>query len=120
VLPAFGNLHELSEIEERLAQTPEDVSLLFSRACTLDLLGPNNEARDAYIAVIRRDGSHLGVLGNPGTLLYNAGYSSAALLTYSEALKHHPRDLRTLVNLGRAVLETAETCAVGVAKNYQN
>jgi hypothetical protein len=108
VLPAFGNSQDLLDIEERLVESPDDVSLLFSRACTLDLLGRNNEARDAYIEVIRRDGTHLGALGNLGTMLYNAGYRSAARLTYNEALKHHPRDLRTLINLGNALLETNE------------
>ena len=48
----------------------------------------------------RRDGAHIGALGNLGTLLYNAGYRSAARMTYGEALRHHPRDLRTLINLG--------------------
>lgn len=61
MLPAFGNPYELTEIEERLAQAPDDVSLLFSRACVLDSLGSNNEARDAYIEVIKRDGAHLGL-----------------------------------------------------------
>ena len=106
MLPAFGNSQDLSDIEERLARAPDDLSLLFSRACTLDMLGRNDEARDAYIAVIRRDGSHVGALGNLGTLLYNAGYRSAARLTYREALKHNPRDLRSLVNLGNALLES--------------
>jgi hypothetical protein len=106
VLPAFGNSQDLRDIEERLAERPDDVSLLFSRATMLDMLGRNDEARDAYIAVIKRDGSHVGALGNLGTLLYNAGYRSAARLTYREALKHNPRDLRSLVNLGNALLES--------------
>ncbi|MGA7748332.1 MAG: hypothetical protein WCC95_19190 [Candidatus Sulfotelmatobacter sp.] len=108
MLPAFGNPNDLTEIDERLAQAPDDVALLFSRACTLDMLGRNNEAHDAYIEVIRRDGAHIGALGNLGTLLYNAGYRSAARLTYGEALRHHPRDLRTLINLGNALLENDE------------
>ena len=108
MLPAFGNPYELTEIEERLAQAPDDVSLLFSRACVLDSLGSNNEARDAYIEVIKRDGAHLGALGNLGTLLYNAGYRSAARMTYRDALRHHPRDLRTLTNLANALFEDDE------------
>ena len=32
-------------------------------------------------------------LTNLGTLLFNAGYRSAARLTYKEALKHHPDDV---------------------------
>ena len=90
---AFGNSNDLTEIDERLAHAPDDISLLFSRACTLDMLGRNNEARDAYIEAIKRDGTHIGAIGYLGTLLYNAGYRSAARLTYGEALKHHPRDL---------------------------
>jgi tetratricopeptide (TPR) repeat protein len=108
VLPAFGNSRDLNDIEERLAKAPDDLSLLFSRACALDMLGRNDEARDAYIAVIRRDGTHVGALGNLGTLLFNAGYRSAARLTYREALKHHPNDQRSLVNLGNALLESNE------------
>ncbi|MGC2130915.1 MAG: tetratricopeptide repeat protein [Candidatus Aquilonibacter sp.] len=108
MLPVFGNPNDLTEIEERLAQAPDDMSLLFSRACTLDMLGRNNEARDAYIEVIIRDGTHSAALGNLGTLLYNAGYRSAARLTYGEAVRHHPRDLRTLINLGNALLENDE------------
>jgi Flp pilus assembly protein TadD len=108
VLPAFGNPNDLTELEERLAKAPDDVSLLFSRACALDSLGRNNEARDAYIEVIKRDGAHIGALGNLGTLLYNAGYRSAARLTYNEALKHHPRDLRTLINQANALRENNE------------
>ncbi|HUA09711.1 MAG TPA: tetratricopeptide repeat protein [Candidatus Acidoferrales bacterium] len=108
VLPAFGNPKELEDIEERLAKAPDDIELLFARASMLDLLGRNDEARDAYIVVIKRDGKHLGALGNLGTLLYNAGYRSAARLTYGEALKHHPDDLRMLANFGNALYENEQ------------
>jgi hypothetical protein len=105
VLPAFGNVRDLHDIEAKLAASPDDLTLLYHRAYMLDLLGRNDEARDAYIAVIKRDGGHLGALSNLGTLLFNAGYRSAARLTYAEALKHHPDDVPTLVNLGNAMLE---------------
>lgn len=108
MLPAFGNPDDLRDVEERLTRWPDDVGLLFQRACLLDLLGRNNEARDAYVAVIKRDGAHLGALGNLGTLLFNAGYRSAARLTYAEALKHHPRDLQSLVNYANALFEAEE------------
>ncbi len=108
MLPAFGNSQDLRDIEERLAQAPDDVGLLFSRACVLDMLGRSNSARDAYIEVIKRDGKHLGALTNLGTLLFNAGYRSAARLTYQEALKHHPDDVPALINYGNALLEAQE------------
>ena len=108
MLPAFGNSQDLRDIEERLEQTPDDIGLLFSRACVLDMLGRSNSARDAYIEVIKRDGKHLGALTNLGTLLFNAGYRSAARLTYQEALKHHPDDVPALINFGNALLESNE------------
>ncbi len=106
MLPAFGNSQELADIEERLERAPDDIGLLFSRACLLDMLGRSNSARDAYIEVIKRDGKHLGALTNLGTLLFNAGYRSAARLTYQEALKHHPNDVPSLINYGNALLES--------------
>ena len=108
MLPAFGNSQDLRDIEERLEQSPDDIGLLFSRACVLDMLGRSNSARDAYIEVIKRDGAHLGALTNLGTLLFNAGYRSAARLTYQEALKHHPDDVPSLINFGNALLEAQE------------
>jgi hypothetical protein len=61
------------------------------------MLVRNDEARDAYIAVIRRDGTHVGALVNSGTLLFNAGYRSAARLTYHEEVApyFHRRVLST-------------------------
>ncbi len=108
MLPAFGNAGDLADLDRRLAGAPDDVELLYARACVLDLLGRNNDARDAYIEVIKRDGTHLGALGNLGTLLYHAGFRSAARLTYAEALKYHPADATTLVNLGNALLDNGD------------
>jgi hypothetical protein len=108
VLPVFGNTEDLRDVDVLLEERPDDVSLLFQRACILDLLGRNNDARDAYIAVIKRDAGHLGALGNLGTLLFNAGFRSAARLTYAEALKHHPRDIQTLINYGNALFEAEQ------------
>ena len=108
MLPAFGNPRDLEDVEAQLAQSPDDIELLFRRACLLDLLGRSDDARDAYIVVIKRDAKHLGALGNLGTLLYNAGYRSAARLTYGEALKHHPNDLHMLVNFGNALFENQQ------------
>ncbi len=112
MLPAFGNPKDLEDIDERLEQAPDDIGLVFSRACVLDMLGRSNAARDAYIEVIKRDGAHLGALTNLGTLLFNAGIRSAARLAYQVALKHHPDDVPPLINFGNALLETNELDAV--------
>jgi Flp pilus assembly protein TadD len=41
---------DLHGIEERIEQAPDDMGLLLARACMLDMLGRNDDARDAYIA----------------------------------------------------------------------
>jgi glutathione synthase/RimK-type ligase-like ATP-grasp enzyme len=105
MIPVFGDVRKLREFEERIAQRPDDVGALIGRACELDALGRTDEARDAYMEVIKRDPMHLAALTNLGTLLFNTGYRSAARLTYAEALKHHPRDLPSHVNLANALLE---------------
>ncbi|HEY5340836.1 MAG TPA: tetratricopeptide repeat protein [Candidatus Aquilonibacter sp.] len=117
MLPAFGNAADLADLDRRLAGSPDDVELLYARACVLDLLGRNNDARDAYIEVIKRSPTHLGALGNLGTMLYNAGFRSAARLTYAQALSYHPSDVTTLVNYGNALLDTDDF--EGAAAVYQ-
>jgi glutathione synthase/RimK-type ligase-like ATP-grasp enzyme len=105
MIPVFGDTGRLRDIEGRLAARPGDAGLLLERACELDALGRTEEARDAYVEVIKRDPSQLRALTNLGTLLFNAGYRSAARLTYAEAVKHHPHDPSARVNLGNALLE---------------
>ena len=80
----------------------------FVAVCALDMLGRNNEARDADSEVIKRDGTISGPCETSGVALLRGLLGSAARLTYNEALTHHPRDLRTLINLGNALLETNE------------
>lgn len=86
----------------------DEIEGLFQRALLLERNGRSDEARDAYVAVIKRDGSHLGALANLGTLLYHAGYRDAARLTFGQALKHHPNDLRMLANFAHALYENAQ------------
>jgi hypothetical protein len=87
---------------------PDEIDLLFERACAFDTLGRSDEARDGYVAVIKRDRSHLGALRNLGMLLADSGYRDAARLTFGEALKYHPNDLRMLANFGHALYENAQ------------
>jgi len=106
--PAEQRKDALREVEARLAQDPESVDLRFERACLLAELGQNEQAQQAYLAVLAHCPSHLGALNNLGTLLYLTGYRTAARSAYSEAIARHPQNPMAHVNLGNLFLEAGD------------
>ncbi len=70
--------------------------------------GRDDEAKAAYVAVLRLDATHLGALNNLGTLLFNGGFRSAARTAYRQAVEHHPGDTMARVNYGNALYERDE------------
>ena len=92
-------------LEGRLASDPDNVALLFERACLLAESGKFNAAKTAYIKLLMLDSTHLGALNNLGTLLYQTGYRTAALTTYHEAVMRHPDDPAGHVNLANLLYE---------------
>jgi hypothetical protein len=117
VLPAFGNSQDLRDIEVRLEQAPDDIGLLFARACMLDMLGRNDDARDAYIAVIRRDGTHLGALTNFGTLLYNAGIVVRSITAFACITSTRESRCRTLSSRASTDAYPMKTADEGAIKD---
>lgn len=81
------------------------VETLFERALEHHALGRDGEAKEAYLAVLRADATHLGALNNLGTLLFNAGYRTAAITAYRQAVVHHPADTMARVNLANALYD---------------
>ncbi len=80
----------------------------FDQASELDQQGRTDEARDAYLAVLERDPSHLLALNNLGTLLHAARYRTAARTAYAEAVARYPDDPMSLVNLANVLYESGE------------
>ncbi len=80
----------------------------FCEAQALEAAGERDAARDAYIAILAADPTHLGALTNLGTLLTYSGYKRAGRLTYAQAVTAHPRDLRARTNLAAALLDADE------------
>ncbi|HUY11206.1 MAG TPA: tetratricopeptide repeat protein [Candidatus Dormibacteraeota bacterium] len=80
----------------------------FTRACALDTDGNPDAAREAYIAMLRIDPTHVGALTNLGTLLYHNGYRRAGRLAYAEAVSRHPAHLLARLNLAAALLDEGE------------
>ncbi len=95
-------------LETRLANDPDNVALLFERACLLAESGKFNAAKTAYIQILMLDHTHLGALNNLGTLLYQTGYRTAALTTYHEAVVQHPEDPAGHVNLANLLYENGD------------
>ncbi len=80
----------------------------FREARALEAAGEQAAARDAYIAILATDPTHLGALTNLGTLLTYSGYKRAGRLAYAQAVTAHPRDLRARTNLAAALLDADE------------
>jgi hypothetical protein len=83
----------------------------FERARLLDELGRTDAARDAYLAVLRRDSTHVEALNAFGRLLDRTGFGSAARTVYARAVETHPSHATSHGNLATALLDAGETAA---------
>lgn len=106
--PALLRKEALRDVEAKLALDPDSIALRFERACLLNEMGQNDDAKQAYLDVLTRCPAHVGALNNLGTLLYFTGYRTAARSAYTEAIRQHPDQPMAHVNLGNLFLEAAE------------
>ena len=81
---------DLQSIETRLATEPDSTDLLSDRARLLSELGRNEEAKQQYLAILRRDGRHFSTLNNFGVLLHKTGAAEAASRAYQAAIALEP------------------------------
>jgi len=95
----------LTDVEAGLAANPDDLDALFERGALLAGLGRDDEAKLAYVEVLRRDATHFGALTNLGGLALASGHRSAALSAYRHAVDHHPERAPAAVNLANLLLE---------------
>jgi tetratricopeptide (TPR) repeat protein len=95
----------LHAIEARLAADPDHLDSLFERGALLAALGRDDDAKLAYLEVLRRDAAHFGALTNLGALALASGHRSAALSAYRQAADRHPDRAPAAVNLANLLLE---------------
>ncbi len=95
----------LAAIRQRLEREPDAVDALFEKARLLSLLGEDDAAKDAYVALLHRDATHFGALTNLAALALASGHRSAALTAYRQAAVHHPQNPTALVNLAGQLLD---------------
>ena len=77
----------------------------------MEAAGERAAARDAYVAILAADPTHLGALTNLGTLLTYSGFKRAGRLAYAQAVASHPQDRRARTNLAAALLDEGDAAA---------
>src|ERR1700761_8861966 len=83
---------KLKNAENRLKSEPGNVDVRFERAIMLNELGRADDARNAYVDILKDNPTHFGALNNLGALLVASGLSKAAVIAYEEAVRLHPRN----------------------------
>ena len=76
---------------------------LLARADRLARRGQRDEARAAYLEVLKLTPDHFGALNNLGALLHDMNYRSAARTAYARAVACHPQNPVGHVNLANAL-----------------
>jgi len=95
----------------RQKQLQAEVDLRVRRATLLSAMGRDAEALDEHMRVLELDLRHLQNLTGLGRVLCVLGKNSAARLTYTEALKHHPDNIGFHISLGSILLEAEDFAA---------
>jgi glutathione synthase/RimK-type ligase-like ATP-grasp enzyme len=76
---------------------------LLARADRLARRGQRDEARAAYLEVLKLAPDHFGALNNLGALLHDMNYRNAARTAYARAVACHPQNPVGHVNLANAL-----------------
>ncbi|MBV8490702.1 MAG: tetratricopeptide repeat protein [Candidatus Eremiobacteraeota bacterium] len=94
----------LKDVDSRLRGRPLSLELKYERARILDRLGRAEEARQAYVEILQREGAHFGALNDLGLLLFRAGRRAEALVCFNAAVAKHPNNAIGRANLGLVLL----------------
>jgi glutathione synthase/RimK-type ligase-like ATP-grasp enzyme len=84
---------------------------LFDQARRLTDQGACEEAKEAYLTLLKQSPDHFGALNNLGALLHEMGYRSAARTAYARAVERHPKNPMGHVNLANALREGGDASA---------
>lgn len=109
-----------------IAEDTEDLSFLLARARDLRSGLRDEEAKDLYLAILRRDPGHVEALSEIALLAYASGFRSAARSAYEQLVRHDPHNVMAHTNLGVLLCEEGEhersrrefCCALAIAPDF--
>jgi hypothetical protein len=108
--PRLAQEARLRELDARLARlarpaaADEAIDLEIERAVLLGALNRQQDAQQAFVAILRKAPTHFSALNEFGTLLTHMGAIEAACRVYAEAILHHPDNPLARVNLANLLL----------------
>lgn len=108
---AFADAEALARIDALIDAAPDDVGLLFARACCLEDLARYEAAKRAYTVVLEREPANFGALTNLGSMLHVHDERVVSRALYTKAVVEHPNEPMGYVNLGNALLEEGDNAA---------
>jgi tetratricopeptide (TPR) repeat protein/glutathione synthase/RimK-type ligase-like ATP-grasp enzyme len=109
--PRLARQERLRQLEALLARhpLPEDaINLEIERAALLAALTRRDDAKLAFITILRKAPTHFNALNQFGALLTDMGAIDAACRVYAEAILHHPENPAGHVNLANLLLRANE------------
>lgn len=105
----------LDTLELSLRRTPDSLGLLFERAKTLDALGRDAQAEQAYLDVLKVQADHFGALNDLGLLLCRLGKYEPALERFQAAVAAAPGNAVGHANLAYVLLRGNNAAAASAA-----
>jgi len=105
--PRLAQEAQLADLDAVLASRAIDdefVDRFVERASLLGALGRFDDAKSAFIAILRALPTHFSALNEFGALLTRTGAIAAACRVYAEAIQHHPDNPIGHINLANLLL----------------
>lgn len=105
--PRQAQLARLAMLDRLLTDQPFDSAageLATERAALLGALNRHDEAKQAFVDILRQSPTDFSALNEFGALLTRTGAIAAACRVYAEAIQHHPDKPMAHVNLANLLL----------------
>ena len=78
---------ELKNLETAISSGDNSVDIMVRRAITLNALGRSDDAKKAYLEILKIEPGNFDALNNLGALLMNTGHRTFARKAYEEVVK---------------------------------
>ena len=104
-----------ADLDQRLAESPDDLAARFERATLRRLTGGDEAALADYAAIVARDAQHADALNGRATTLLALGRLAEAIDAYARAVAAAPQCAELHYNLGNALQQRGDLVAARAA-----